>query len=196
MRELICVYVCIKYLILDFLQSKRKLPAKGSKEYKRCLDNWNVYKEVTELVDNRPDLLQTQRYEIVAARHNVLFTKIRQKYIRIILRIEMSGKPITPDHPINNELLQMLAISESEAVKFSKAKTAAKLDKVIEEDEKETDTSEDEVDESPTVSLAKKFFSFASKTYFFYSAQMPLADLKKDHPITTEFVQIGRCTKK
>ncbi|KAH9389527.1 hypothetical protein TYRP_023219 [Tyrophagus putrescentiae] len=145
--------------------SKRKLPVKGSKEYKRCLDNWNIYKEVTELVDSRPDLLQTQRYEIVAARHNVLFTKIRQKYIRIILRIEMSGKPITPDHPINNELLQMLAISESEAVKFSKAKTSAKLDKVIEKDEKEIDSSEDEVDESPTRTNASSRFEKGSPDY-------------------------------
>ncbi|KAH9407765.1 hypothetical protein TYRP_012588, partial [Tyrophagus putrescentiae] len=76
-----------------------------------------------ELIATRPDLTQKTRQEIVASRRNKLARAVSEK------RLQKNRKSNNSDHPLDNELFQMLSISKSEVEKFSKAKVAAANDK-------------------------------------------------------------------
>ncbi|KAH9407773.1 hypothetical protein TYRP_012596, partial [Tyrophagus putrescentiae] len=109
-----------------------KLPVKGSKDYNRCLENWNIFKEMEELIATRPDLTQQERYKIVASRRkSCAWSSIKVNYNKMLIRIEISRKAITSDHPLDNELFKMLTVPESKVQQFSKARANDKDDEKV-----------------------------------------------------------------
>lgn len=91
------------------MQYKRKIPVVGSKDYNKRLKNWNIYKEVENLIVTQPELSQKNRYKIASEKLNMTLEAIKQRYQRTRLQIELSGKVITTDHSFDNDILEALS---------------------------------------------------------------------------------------
>lgn len=85
-----------------------------------------------ELIATRPDLTQQERYKIVASRRkSCAWSSIKVNYNKMLIRIEISRKAITSDHPLDNELFKMLTVPESKVQQFSKARANDKDDEKV-----------------------------------------------------------------
>lgn len=105
------------------------------------------------MISNHLHLGQKKRYKIIADRRNVSVQSIQQTYNKTLIRIEMSGKDITTDHPFDNNLLQILSLPQPEVEKFRKAKYTA-TNSIVDKDDEATGSSENVVAKPINVSVA------------------------------------------